>query len=104
MDERWYLTLYTHIKGPSSDLNLPPGGQSDTLKRMREACLSPWLTVSQEANQEEGVISVQKTRGADTCLSNEGEMTLEISKSFTINAEQLSVAFKQSSDGIYKRF
>lgn len=47
---------------------------------------------------------MQKTRGANTCLNNEEKMTLEIRKSFTINVEQLSVALKQSSDGIYKIF
>lgn len=36
------------------------------------------------------------TRGADTRLSNEGRMTLEISESFIITTEQPLQAFKQS--------
>lgn len=45
-----------------------------------------------------------KTRGTNTSLNNEEKMTLGISKSFTINVEQLSVAPEQSSNGIYKDF
>lgn len=50
-----------------------------------------------------GLTLCGKTWGANTCLNNEEKITLGIRKSFTIIVEQLSVALKQSSSGIYKR-